>query len=177
MHTATRFVPKESSSGYSLNHIVDYIKYSAHFGIPKSLLFVHCTWCIHDTVQRIAWWWLLWVETCRYMHNLTIINRCVWLKLYILSSFVYVPVNFIHQPSVLFTSTVLTFQKFLTFFAWGKYTKLFSWYIDVCYSLFYKKWTPSCCPLSLPYIMQTNQINPKLFHWHQDCSVLERDAM
>jgi hypothetical protein len=47
---------------------------------------VHCTWCIYDMVQRITWWWLLRVETCRYMHNLTIINRCVWLKLYILIS-------------------------------------------------------------------------------------------
>jgi len=37
-------------------------------------------------VQRIGWWWLLQVETCRYMHNLTIINRCVWLKLCIQSS-------------------------------------------------------------------------------------------
>jgi hypothetical protein len=93
-----------------------YIKYSAHFGIPKCLQAqsltryqnlrtqimkccaniyfnvnflgsqnVHCTWYTYDMVQRIAWWWLLRVETCRCMHNLSIINRCVWLKLYILS--------------------------------------------------------------------------------------------
>ena len=46
---------------------------------------VHCTWYIYDMVQQIVWW-LLGVETCRYMHNLTIINRCVWLKMYILSN-------------------------------------------------------------------------------------------
>jgi hypothetical protein len=49
---------------------------------------VHCTWCIYDMIQRIAWWWLLRVETCRYMHNLFIINRCVWLKLYMLSNLI-----------------------------------------------------------------------------------------
>ena len=61
-----------------------YIQYSAHFGIPN----VHCTWCIYDMVQRIAWWWHNQFETCRYMHNLSIINRCVWLKLYILSNLI-----------------------------------------------------------------------------------------
>jgi len=37
MHIATCFDPKESSSGYSINHNVDTSNDSAHFGIPKSL--------------------------------------------------------------------------------------------------------------------------------------------
>jgi hypothetical protein len=87
------------------------------------------------------------VYNINYNYNLT------------LQMFSICAVNFIHQPSAFFTSTGLTFQTFLTFLAWGKYIKLFSWYMDVCSSLFYKTWTPSCYPLSLPYIMQTNQIN------------------
>ena len=65
------------------------IKYIELFGIPESFWdpkMCNGTWCIHDMVQQIAWWWLLRVETCRYMHNLTIINRCVWMKLYIQSN-------------------------------------------------------------------------------------------
>ena len=96
-----------------------YIKYSAHFEIPKSLQAhsfnryknlktkimkccanicsnvnflgsqnVHCTWCIYNMVQWTAWWWLLRVETWRYTHNFSIINICVWLKLYILSNLI-----------------------------------------------------------------------------------------
>jgi hypothetical protein len=41
---------------------------------------------IYDMFQRIAWWWLTRIETCCYMHNLWIINKCVWLKLYILNN-------------------------------------------------------------------------------------------
>jgi hypothetical protein len=43
---------------------------------------VHCTWCIYDMAQRITWWWLFRVETCRYMYNLTIINRCLTVIIY-----------------------------------------------------------------------------------------------
>jgi len=54
---------------------------------------VHCTWYIYDRVQQIAWWWPLRDETCRYMHNLTIINRYVWLKLNILSNIPLLPIT------------------------------------------------------------------------------------
>ena len=37
MHISTCFDSKESSLGYSLNHIKDVSSNSAYFGIPKSL--------------------------------------------------------------------------------------------------------------------------------------------
>ena len=74
MYIATCF-DSESLSGYSLNHTVDTSSIRSQN--------VHRYWRTYDLVQQIAWWWLLRVETCSYIHNLTTINRCGWLKLYI----------------------------------------------------------------------------------------------
>jgi len=86
-----RVVVKSQSNFSSLSHSRSMQTVAQRTATSSTVHFlgsqnVHCSWCIYDMVQQIAWWWLLPVETCRYMHNLTVINRCVWLKLYILSN-------------------------------------------------------------------------------------------
>jgi hypothetical protein len=82
--------------------------------------------------STITWRWLLQVETCRYMHNLTIINRCNWLKLYILSNFDILPMKNIKEGSVSMSEIRIVYIQNKSMYYMGRMPCSFRWMRMVC---------------------------------------------